>query len=256
MVEVSHGPHIVDNNIFASECNLENFSQGGAYLHNLWCGCMRCADELGRTTPYHFPHTTQVAGAVVVYGGDDRWVQNIFVGREKACYDNGQFGFGTFLYNGSTISLEEYVERVDNPEYDEKGAVKRTNVKQPVYAKKNCYLRNSKPFEREDSALVLDIDPKIEIEKEKDGSISISLHVPKELLQCDTKIYCTKDFEAPRITEAAFKNPDGTEIVWNQDYFGNTRHACPMPGPFENLEEGENKIILWPAVSCSNFFCK
>lgn len=246
MIEVSHGPHIVDNNIFASECNLENFSQGGAYLHNLFCGCMRCADDLNRATPYHFPHTTQVAGAVVVYGGDDRWVQNIFVGKEKACYENGSFGFGTFMYNGSTVSLEEYVEQIDNPEYDEKGAVKNTNVKQPVYIKDNIYFSGSKPFEREEDPCVLEAGCGIKIEMDKDCSTWMQLKVPKELIRRKTRLYCTTDFEAPRITEAAFEHPDGSEIIWNHDYHGNIRSKCPVPGPFEDIHEGENRILLWP----------
>ena len=37
-VEVSHGPFLVDHNIFASNASLESWSQGGAYVHNLVCG--------------------------------------------------------------------------------------------------------------------------------------------------------------------------------------------------------------------------
>ena len=28
------------------------------------------------------------------------------------------------------------------------------------------------------------------------------------------------------------KNPDGSEIIFNQDYFGDHREAAAMPGPF------------------------
>lgn len=38
MIEVTHGPHLVDNNIFASQYNLDNVAQGGAYVHNLFAG--------------------------------------------------------------------------------------------------------------------------------------------------------------------------------------------------------------------------
>ena len=37
-VEVSHGPYVVDHNIFASPASIELFSQGGAYVNNLICG--------------------------------------------------------------------------------------------------------------------------------------------------------------------------------------------------------------------------
>ena len=37
-VEVSHGPYLVDNNIFTSSYGFDNAAQGGAYVHNLCCG--------------------------------------------------------------------------------------------------------------------------------------------------------------------------------------------------------------------------
>ena len=41
MIEVTHGPYKVDNNIFASDYNFDNVAQGGAYIHNLCCGTCR-----------------------------------------------------------------------------------------------------------------------------------------------------------------------------------------------------------------------
>lgn len=52
-------------------------------MNNLCCGTMRREPVLNRSTPYHFPHTTQVAGTTLVYGGDDRLYQNIFLGGTK-----------------------------------------------------------------------------------------------------------------------------------------------------------------------------
>lgn len=77
MMEVTQGPYLVDNNIFASEYNFDNIAQGGAYVNNLCCGTMRREAVLNRSTPYHFPHTTQVASTALVYSGDDRLYQNI-----------------------------------------------------------------------------------------------------------------------------------------------------------------------------------
>ena len=69
MIEVTHGPCIMDNNIFGSDFSLDNQAQGTAYLHNLYCGVIRRERFLERATPYHFPHSTQVAGCAVVYSG-------------------------------------------------------------------------------------------------------------------------------------------------------------------------------------------
>ncbi|MFI3207026.1 MAG: right-handed parallel beta-helix repeat-containing protein, partial [Clostridia bacterium] len=78
-IEVTHGPCIVDNNVFASTYGLDNHAQGTAYINNLMCGRMHKIKILDRATPYHFPHSTDVAGYAYVYTGDDRYYNNLFV---------------------------------------------------------------------------------------------------------------------------------------------------------------------------------
>ena len=39
---------------------------------------------LERPTPYHTPHSTQVAGYAAIHGGDDRHIGNIFLGGDAA----------------------------------------------------------------------------------------------------------------------------------------------------------------------------
>mgnify|MGYP002239016260 FL=1 len=72
MIEVSHGPYLVDNNVFASPVMFQNWSQGGAFVNNLICGGIEPHTVPDRSTPYHYPHTTEVAGCAVVSGGDER----------------------------------------------------------------------------------------------------------------------------------------------------------------------------------------
>jgi hypothetical protein len=57
-VEVSHGPYLVEHNIFGSPASLELFSQGGAFVNNLICGTLRLEPVPDRATPYHHPHST------------------------------------------------------------------------------------------------------------------------------------------------------------------------------------------------------
>lgn len=95
-VEVSHGPCIVDNNILASKHALENVSQGGAFINNLIAGNMVHRKVLNRSTPYHLPHSTKVAGFSLIYGGDDRFFNNIFIGEESSN------GVGTYHFNNYT----------------------------------------------------------------------------------------------------------------------------------------------------------
>lgn len=145
-VEVSHGPYLVDNNIFTSPYCFDNASQGGAYVHNLCCGFHNHYSVLDRATPYHFPHSTTVLGTVPVYGGDDRWYQNLFVGGGEE-----NRSYGTAGYDGSPVSMEEYVERYlalghgDVEQY--------AKVRQPAWVDGNVYLQGAKAFEREENYL-------------------------------------------------------------------------------------------------------
>ena len=43
--------------------------------------------------------------------------------------------------------------------------------------------------------------------------------------------------------EQRFENPDGTSIIFDQDYFGERRMICPLPGPF--VSEETAKKVLW-----------
>ena len=80
MTEVTHGPITFMNNVFASEFSFDDYAQGAAFVNNLFAGRIRHTAVLDRSTPYHFPHATDVAGEAFVYGGDDRYVNNLFLG--------------------------------------------------------------------------------------------------------------------------------------------------------------------------------
>jgi len=120
-IEVSHGPHLVEHNILASPASLELFSQGGAFVSNLVCGSVYLEPVLDRPTPYHVPHSTQVAGYAAILGGDDRYIGNVFLGGDASpAYGpdarRGQgAGHGTAGYDGHPASLADYMAQVDDP---------------------------------------------------------------------------------------------------------------------------------------------
>jgi hypothetical protein len=240
MVEVTHGPYIVDNNIFGSHYNFDNIAQGGAYLHNLCCGFMRREDVLDRSTPYHYPHTTEVMGTTLVYGGDDRWIQNIFLGGPEDQMSDA--AYGTEGYEGFLTSLEEYIETV----LQVPGDVERfSQVRQPVWIKGNAYLKGAKGFSREEGSYQAPTDPQVKIITDEDGSVWLEFYGDPGLFGMNGKVYTTADLELPRIVEAPYENPDGTPICWDMDYLGQERGKNPLPGPFEELKEGHNRIRVW-----------
>lgn len=240
MVEVSHGPYLVDNNIFGSKYNFENIAQGGAFVHNLCCGLMKRECVLERSTPYHFPHSTEVAGCAVVYGGDDRLYQNIFVGGQKT--ENTAFTDIALCYKGFTVSLEEYVSEVISLGNGDLELYQQ--VLQPVYAMGNSYLNGAPAIEREEDSHCSSFDPQVRI-IEEDEEVYLEIQLENGMLETRANVLETKDLGMVRIAEAPFEYPDGTPIVFDTDYHGKKRGKTPTLGPLENLRAGVNRIKIW-----------
>ncbi len=237
MVEVSHGPYLVDNNIFASDYSFDNFSQGGAYVNNLSCGKMYLNKVLDRATPYHFPHTTEAAGVAVVYGGDDRFFNNIFVGGE------GVESCGTAGFNANPASYEEYVAQILSLGVgDHELFIK---VEQPVYISANAYLNGAEGFNREqDSYTDKSFNPNVKI-IEEGKEVYLEMNVAKELLDIPSKVVSTETLGTVRIVDAIFDDPNGNQIVIDTDYTGTPRAEKSVVGPFQGLKEGFNRIKVW-----------
>lgn len=239
-VEVSHGPYLVDNNIFTSAYCFDNAAQGGAYVHNLCCGFLNCYPVLNRSTPYHLPHSTDVLGTVPVYGGDDRWYQNIFVGGTE----EGRY-YGTSGYDGAPVSLDEYIDRFlamghgDVEQYEQ--------VKQPAYIDGNVYLKGAKAFDREKNCRVSDFDPDVRI-VEEEGKVFLEITLPEELFDVKTKVITSAKLGLTRITEVCFENPDGSAYILNHDLAKEMRGENPKAGPLEGLHAGKNRVEIWKNI--------
>jgi alpha-N-arabinofuranosidase len=237
MVEVSHGPYLVDNNIFASDYSFDNVSQGGAYVNNLSCGKMRLMKVADRSTPYHFPHTTEVAGTAVVYGGDDRFYNNIFVGGE------GIENCGTAGFNPNPASYEEYVEQVLS--YGVGDLEVFMKAEQPVYIDANAYLNGAEGFDREKNSYHSKaFDPGVKIVEEGDR-VYLEMNVEKKLLDIQSKVVSTETLGTVRIADAIFDDPNGGPIVLDTDYTGARRAEKLVVGPIAGLIAGFNRIKVW-----------
>ena len=236
-VEVSHGPYLVDNNILASRFAFENDSQGGAFVHNLCCGTVGLKKVLDRSTPYHFPHTTQVAGSVVVYGGDDRYYNNLFVGGE------GIPNCGTSVYDPNTASYEEYVQSVLDQGVGDLQMFQK--VEQPAYIAANAYYNGAENFDREkDAYMDHSYNPNVKVIEVGD-EVYLELEVKPALLDVKTGLVSTRTLGTVRIVDAIFDDPNGQPILLDHDYSGAIRSANPIVGPIEGLKPGVNHIKVW-----------
>lgn len=207
--EVNHGPFIVDNNIFLSSVSLNNRSQGGAYVHNLFAGSTNIISLDRRVTPFHKAHSTEIAGMHNNPVGDDRYYNNLFV------------------------------ERGDLRNYDA--------AKSPVWMKGNVFLKGASASKYETGPVPKpEMDPRLRLVEKTDG-LYLEIFVDKIWsLGQPRQIVTTELLGRARIPNAAYEYPNGTPLKINADYFGKLRSAVsPSAGPFEGLKPGEQVLKVW-----------
>ncbi len=246
-IEVSHGPQIIDNNCFLSHLNLWNLSTGSAFINNLFAGQICKGTENVRFTPYHYPHSTKVAGIMTTQGGDDRYLDNIFIKTPPPPYDifekanrpkreKGTMDYGLGIY-------DDYPAALPSTEYF---VSEMSEVKLPVKAENNVYINGALPYKNGLNELISKTsDAGIRIEEKADG-IYLYLKLSDDIMSMESKIVNSIDLGQAIVPDATFENPDGTLITFDTDYFSQKRKKdSNYAGPFVNLKPGENKIRLW-----------
>ncbi len=239
--EVTHGPHLVDNNIFGSEQNFQNAAQGGAYVHNLFLGGMYRYAILDRSTPYHLPHSTEMMGCALVYSGDDRYYNNIFLNTQKT--ENKKFRVGLSMYDGAPDSLQEFIDTVWE-RFGKSDVTEFLQVKQPVYTAHNYYGDGVPPYERDRTSVKTDMPSRARIVTEENGDVYLEMFLDGAFASIAAERVDTERLDMPRVTEAPYENPDGSPITVDTDLFGNPRGCHPAPGPLEHIRAGANRILL------------
>ncbi len=238
MVEVSHGPYLVDYNVFLSQYAFDNWSQGGAFVHNLFCGKIYNKAVLNRSTPYHFPHSTQVAGYCEIYGGDDRYYNNIFAG----LWEDGGENLEQFTKNCDRFTdPDDYAARI--AAIDSSGASVYAKIPQPVWIEDNAYSGFAAPSVYEKSAIMAD---GVSVAVTESGGVwTLELDVPQELCDARCKEVTTVRLGEPRIAAQAYEQPDGSTVDLSKDFFGNCHTDHLIPGPFASLKPRKQKIVVW-----------
>ena len=155
-VEVNHGPFLIENNIMLSPLSIRDWSEGGAFVHNLIAGNIELQPQ-DRLTPFHPPHSTEVAGLKQTKGGDDRYYNNIFTGSVQ-----------------ETRNQKSGLRVYENTEY-------------PMFVNGNVYLNNATPFQNEKNQLVLDINPDIQLEETEEG-IFLTMHFDKSIVKMKNQL--------------------------------------------------------------------
>ena len=239
MMEVTHGPLLIDNNLFLSDYSIDDYAQGTAWVHNLIVGRAYHYKVPERPTPYHFPHSTSPMGFFPVWGGDDRIINNLILGKTTTDHKNG----GTFsdIYNEYTTP-EEYRETVLNTERG-LDSWKDRNIPQPVIIEGNAYSGYAKPWRKEKDATLCP-GMTARVVTEEDGRVAVILNIPEEVIKDGKRAVTTERLGYTRLTEQQYENPDGTPVDFTLDILGSRRDGEVLPGPFSTLTAGEQKIYL------------
>lgn len=227
MIEVTHGPHLVDNNIFGSDFSLVNAAQGGAYVNNLFGGFMQRYPVLNRATPYHFPHSTDILGVSVVYGGDDRWCGNVFAPRTTDPEPYARYG--TADYNGAPTSVQEFLQRVKSHGVGDVEHYERTP--QPAFIDGNAYFGEAEPFDREEHFVRVRERMPFEILNEGQR-VYLQVDVHPMLFTLQQTEVSTQSLGQARIVQQGFENPEGKPLRVDREFLS-------------GLKPGRNRVLIW-----------
>ncbi|OPZ63993.1 MAG: hypothetical protein BWY83_03284 [bacterium ADurb.Bin478] len=229
-LEVNHGPYLVCNNIMLSPRAIFNMSQGGAFVHNLITGRILVRPEPSRFTPYHFPHSTDVAGLITILNGDDRYFNNLFSPDSscdhKVIAPNTQTPAHFLKYR---FGLQQYA-----------------TAQWPVRSASNLYLNGYQPYGQETNSLENRIfNPAIRLE-DRGEEVYLHLTADSSLQKIETQLVTSGLLGKAKMADAAYENPDGSALTIDRDYSGEPRSLLsPKVGPFENLVQGEQTIRVW-----------
>ncbi|TOZ01892.1 right-handed parallel beta-helix repeat-containing protein [Leuconostoc pseudomesenteroides] len=276
-VEVSHGPTLIDNNLLLSKSSLMMPTQGLALVHNLILGSFTLVgigtDYPGtlpsvpqksivnsdndksrrshpRFTPYHIPHRTEVAGFETILHGDNRFFNNIFSQQWASKIDTPEDNekVGTSVFD-------------DFPTYDEwfapfkplEGKLAQeddmVNLEQyhfgklPIWASGNIYLNGAESWKKEQYKLVnnnVDVRFKL-IDDSK--QLKIETNFFDLFGKFKDKVITTNTLGKAFEPEQPFEMPNGDDIIFNEDFFGNHRGVSTVPGPFESKESLQS--VIW-----------
>ncbi|MBQ6343771.1 MAG: right-handed parallel beta-helix repeat-containing protein [Anaerolineaceae bacterium] len=254
-VEVGHGPTLIDNNILLSEVSLRMATQGVAMVHNLVCGSLTCVgsgtDSIvegklrQRYTPYHIPHRTEVMGFMTILHGDDRFYNNIFVQKwpsedvsvlsdseaDKSFQENREVG--THVMD-EYPTYEEWISHfdMDTETPDMKKLEKYHFSPLPVWCEGNVYLNGAKACRHEKNGLIENQTPVFVELDENNGDPVLRTNLYSLIAPFRTGMIRTDTLGEAFEPEQQYENPDGTDIVFNEDYSGKARGLDVIPGPF------------------------
>ncbi|MEO1244344.1 MAG: right-handed parallel beta-helix repeat-containing protein [Pseudomonadota bacterium] len=212
-LEVSHGPTLVNNNVFLSKTSITSTSRGAAYVNNYIAGSV-VISATTRRTPYAEPHTTELIGVQINQPLDDRFMNNIFAGSGPAIRP----GFG-----GVTAGVLDAL---------------------PFDLSNNLYLNGTLPPSQETNPhVVVGADPPFSIVPNGRGHL-LEWNLDQSWAEGRTRpVVRAADLGLTHVGKHPFEYADGTPVVIDLDMFGNERNKLnTMPGPVATPGKGATQL--------------
>ena len=101
----------------------------------------------------------------------------------------------------------------------------------PVWVEGNAYFGGADVCKHEKRHLISDAKPEVAL-VEENGKCRLETNVYDLLGDFRDGIITSDILGCAFEPEQRFENPDGTEIIFNRDYFGDVRGLTAIPGPF------------------------
>ena len=252
-IEIAHGPCLVDNNIMLSDRAVKLPTQGVAFVHNLFGGSIAAVGrgvkngsdkyDSTRYTPIHMPHRTEITGFMSILHGDVRFYNNVFVQqsvREKMAemvadyrdneWEDENLTAGTLTYSGY-MNEETWKSCFDG--YCGEGCPQnrdRYYMPLPVWTGGNVYFNGAQPADIEED-FTLDKEHHITLElKEEAGQYRLETNLMEYLPEA--RLITSDTLGMAFEPEQRFETPDGEDIIFDTDFYGNSRMNNLVAGPF------------------------
>ena len=255
-IEVGHGPTLVDNNLLLSKVSVTMPSEGIACVHNLMLGSFSLINSgvdsvvngqrEPRYTPYHIRHRTEVAGFMTILHGDDRIYNNLIVQHfpitdpEKTPQHPDYQVAGTAPFD-IFPTYEEWISHFqmedDTPNM---GALATWHFSHlPVWVDGNAYFNGATVCRHEAHYMACEGEKAEVTLSEKDGEYFLETNLYSLLGDFRDGLISSETLGCAFEPEQRFENPDGSDILFNEDYFGAHRGVRAFPGPIEPAEQPE-----------------
>ena len=257
-IEVGHGPTLIDNNVLLSKGSVVMPSEGLACVHNLMLGGFGLVNSgvdsvvngqrEPRYTPYHIRHRTEVAGFMTILHGDDRIYNNIFVQHYPITDPDRQPTASDYERVGTAPmdifpSYDEWISHFMMDREPDMGALAQYHFGHlPVWVHGNAYLAGATVSKHEDQGFTAEAPVTVEL-VEKDGKPCLNTNIYDLIKDFRVGLVSSDTLGKAFEPEQRFENPDGTDILFDRDYFGNHRGLDALPGPFADGKDAEKALF-------------